>query len=149
MCCGLVNHNTRGIRPFRPHDARSVAALHISSVTTGFISTLGPGFVAQLYVLIAASPHAGVWVAEMSGRTERLDGFIAGSTSTSAMYRSVPLRGWLRLLFFALPHVANPSMLRKAWETLLYGTRTDPDLAKGAQCGPTAELLSIAVAESA
>lgn len=121
-----------GIRPGEAEDARFLAALHASSISTGFLPKLGLRFLTVLYRSLIQDHHGVVLVAEdASGPV----GFVAGVASTSAFYREFLRSHGLRALLAAGPRLLRPSVIRRAVESLRYGG----DEATGA------ELLSMAV----
>lgn len=121
-----------------PEHAQEVAKLHISSINTGFISSLGVDFVAALYEAIAES-RCGFGVVACKG--DKVIAFVAFSTSTSALYRSVLLRRGFRFGMQLITRLLSPKAMKRIFETLFYPSRTKKlNL-------PSAELLSIVVAE--
>ncbi len=144
-------------RPGRPEDARRVAELHAGQISTGFLSFLGPRFLARLYRRMVRSPHAFVLVAETSGgpATGEQDpagrdpggtlgrreaspvlGFVAGATDLAALYRSFLVRDGVPAALAVAPRLALS--WRRALETLRHG-QGGPGTARGT------ELLAIAV----
>lgn len=121
----------------RRSDCRQAGRLHAESIRTGFLSSLGPGFLGRLYMALAESPHSGVFVARDDHG--RVVGFVAGTRDTAATYRSF-LRSRHALLagVAALRALVRPSTWIKVIETLRYGGDTH---------GPPAELLAMAVVE--
>jgi ribosomal protein S18 acetylase RimI-like enzyme len=76
-------------------------------------------------------------------------GFAACSLDTAAMYRHILLRRGVLFFFLLLPWAFSFENLKFIFETLFYpqkGNKTKPDR-KGADAGPCAELLSIAVSD--
>lgn len=124
------------IRNMRLDECAVVGKLHREQLDQAFLSTLGIGFLTQLYRGIAASEHGIVLVA--TDETDRIVGFVSGSTNTKQLYRSVLLRrGWIMALLL-LPQVVRPSVIKRVWQSLRYPTTHQDTL-------PEAELLSIAV----
>jgi ribosomal protein S18 acetylase RimI-like enzyme len=120
------------VRPGRPEDAEAVAALHARLITEGFLSSLGPRFLARLYRRIARTEDCFILVAEEGGAPV---GFIAGSLALSRLYRSFLLRDGVAA-FLSAP-VRLTSALPRVLETLRHGGH-----------GPAvsgAELLAVAV----
>jgi ribosomal protein S18 acetylase RimI-like enzyme len=136
------------ILPFAPSHAPAVARLHQQAIRTGFLSRLGPGFLAELYKSIGRSPYSRIFVA-VDQNLQKVAGFAACSLNTAAMYRHILLRrGWL-FFFLLLPMIFYPGNLKFIIETLFYpkkGNKIKPDR-NGADAGPCAELLSIAVSD--
>lgn len=122
------------IRHATPADAAIVARLHADSIDTGFLRTLGVGFLRHLYesmlryqgatVLVATDPYGPV-------------AFVAGVEDVGAFYGHFartkgPIAG-----ISATPRLIRPSAWRKIWETARYD---------GDHQETGAELLSMAVA---
>lgn len=125
----------------RPHDVDAIARLHVSGIATGFLSTLGVRFLAELYTGMLESDRCGVWVARSGGRVV---GFVAGADDTSAFYREfLRSRRSLSAGVYAAFRIADPRSWRGVVETLRHGIGSDP--AGGDTAG---ELLSIAVLPS-
>jgi len=126
------------IKQLAPEDALQVARLHMSGIKTGFISSLGVDFVAALYKAIARSRY-GFGVAACEG--DKIIAFVAFSTSTGALYRSVLLRSGFRFGLQLITKLLSPKAMKRIFETLFYPGRTRKLKL------PPAELLSIVVAE--
>jgi ribosomal protein S18 acetylase RimI-like enzyme len=116
-------------------DARRVAELHAAELPEGFLSSLGTGFLRRLYARAGRSAHAFVLVAETRGQ---VNGFVAATEATGALYREFLLRDGIVAGLAATPAVLRSP--RRTWETLRYGA--------GAPDGPRAEILAIAVDSS-
>lgn len=121
------------IRPARPSDLPTVAALHTEGIDTGFLTRLGPRLLRVLYRSLT-SYRDGILLVADDGCGPR--GFVAGVTSTPRFYRYFVTRWGVRALIAAFPWLFRPEVLRRAWETLRYP----------GQGGVDAELLSMAVA---
>ena len=122
------------IRSARTTDVLTIAELHRRMIPTGFLSTLGPGFLALLYRALIQSRDACLMVAEADGVVL---GFIAGVTNTGGFYREFLRRHALQAVWTMAPSLLRPRSLVRILETLRQGTT-------GA--GVDAELLSMAVA---
>ncbi len=122
------------IRQAVPADARFCARLHRTAIHTGFLSSLGDGFLTVLYRALIADPDAVVLVAEdESGPI----GFVTGIVDTGAFYRRFVKRSALEAGLRAAPRLIRPSALRKVVETARYGGED--------HVGVEAELLSMAL----
>lgn len=121
-------------RPAQSGDAAVIARLHAVSITTGFLSTLGPVFLEQLYRAMIDYHDSEVIVAE-----DRYGpvGFVAGMPDVAAFYKSFVARNGARAGIAASGALLKPSSWRKAWETARYD---------GGHQGTSAELLSMAIA---
>jgi ribosomal protein S18 acetylase RimI-like enzyme len=121
----------------RPEQAWQVAELHISGIATGFISSLGTGFVRVLYETIAESRFGFGLVAEIKGRVV---GFVVFTPDINKLYKSVIFKRGLYFVFLLAGKMFSISRIKKVFETIFYPSRVnDLDV-------PDAELLSIVVA---
>jgi ribosomal protein S18 acetylase RimI-like enzyme len=115
-------------------DAAATARLHAGRISDGFLSFLGPSFLAHLYRRIGRTPTSFLVVADASGQVV---GFIAGSADVGALYRSFVFRDGIIAGLAAAPRLVRG--WRRVLETLRHGS------ADGAGTGRGTELLAIAV----
>ncbi len=128
------------IRAMQAGDATAIARLHAATITQGFLTRLGPRFLRQVYLGVAADPTSRVWVA--AGGSEVL-GFLAYAVDVGAMYRRILRSRMLRLGWASLPYTLNPWVVREVLDTLRYPHKqTDAQL-------PPAEILSVGVSPAA
>jgi len=114
-----------------------VAAFHIEGISTGFISSLGIGFVAALYEAIAEDEHSFGFVALEDGEVL---GFVAFSTNLSKLYKYVALKKGFKFAFILTRKMTSLKVFKKIWSNIFYpGKMKSLDL-------PDAELLSIVIA---
>ena len=133
--------------PLSKDDAQAVARLHRENITTGFLSRLGPGFLAALYRSIGRSPYSRIFVA-VDQDLQKVAGFAACSLNTAAMYRHILLRRSVLFFFLLLPRAFSPENLKFIRETLFYPQKEKKKArARNGNAGPQAELLSIAVSD--
>jgi len=118
-------------------DRRALADLHMRGISSGFLSSLGRGFLTVLYSALIADPHSAVFVAENDGTVV---GFVAGTTDTGAFYRRFGRRYAISAGVRVLPRV-RPGLIRRVRETRDYGLDGHEDV--------SAELLAMAVAPAA
>jgi glycosyltransferase involved in cell wall biosynthesis/ribosomal protein S18 acetylase RimI-like enzyme len=118
-------------------DRRALADLHVRGIASGFLSSLGRGFLAILYSALIVDPHSAVFVAENDGNVV---GFVAGTTDTVAFYRRFGRRHAISAGVRVLPRL-RPGLIRRVRETRSYGL-------DGHETVP-AELLSMSVAPAA
>lgn len=124
-----------------PFVYRQVAQLHIACIDRGFLSTLGPGFLALMYQAIDETEGAVLLVE--TDDTGRVTGFVTGGTGMGAIYRRM-LRRWPRLIATLAPSLINPRKVKRILEILRHSRGGD------APAGlPDHELLSIAVSRDA
>ncbi len=126
--------------PIAYENTREIAAIHISGIRTGFISSLGIGFVTALYQAITESKSSFGFVAEEKGKVL---GFVTYSTNLGGLYRYVILNNGWRFVRLLCVRGFSFRTIKMIFETLFYPGRT-----KRMRL-PSAELLSIAVAEEA
>lgn len=121
------------IRLATTRDAAIIARLHADNIDTGFLRTLGVGFLRHLYqamlryegatVIVATDPYGPV-------------AFVAGVTDVGAFYRHFAISKGIAGGLSAVPRLIRPSAWRKIWETATYD---------GDHQETGAELLSMAV----
>jgi ribosomal protein S18 acetylase RimI-like enzyme len=142
MSDGLRPDGTSGmtVRFATEADAGAVAALHADRITDGFLTTLGPAFLARLYRRIARSSRAFIVVMDDPGSSDergRICGFVAVADDTGALYREFLLHDAPAAAVTAVGGIVRAPTA--VWETLRYGLR-------GGEHAPGAEVLSTAVA---
>lgn len=116
---------------------REVALLHAEAIDRGFLSSLGPRFLAEMYRAIDESPGAFLLVEQRGGRVA---GFIAGSCDLASVHRRL-LRRPIQLATALAPVLLHPRKLVGLFEALRAGTAVTEAL-------PRAELLSLAVSRA-
>lgn len=121
------------VRRAVPGDAAVIARLHADGIASGFLRTLGPGFLEQLYIAMIGHPGSIVLVAQDPYAPV---GFVAGIPDVGAFYRSFAVKRGARAGLAATRALLKPSSWRKAFETATYDV--------GHQ-DTAAELLSMAV----
>lgn len=124
------------IRPAMTDDARAIANLHLETIDTGFLSSLGSSFLTLLYRSLVTSDSGVVGVAADEDGT--VVGFIASAVDTGAFYREFLRRHLVEAVWRLIPALFRPGTWRRIWETLRYGTVEHSDV--------SAELLSLAIA---
>ena len=133
----MVPEESIEIRPAARGDLPAIAELHKRMIGSGFLSTLGSGFLALLYRAMLDSPECRVFVAVSEGDVV---GFIAGARDTGRFYRQFIRRHFIEAAWRVLSSLLRRGALRRVYEILRYGD-TEPRAA--------AELLSMAVAPRA
>ena len=97
-----------------PEHACQLAKLHISGISTGFISSLGLDFVTALYETIAESSTSFGFIAEKNGKVV---GFVAFTSNLHNLYKSVILKKGVHFAvllagkLFSLKSIKNLSSL--------------------------------------
>ena len=134
----MVPEESIEIRPAARQDLPAIAELHKRMISSGFLSTLGSGFLSLLYRAMLDSPECRVFVAVSEG--DVVVGFIAGARDTGSFYRQFIRRHFIEAAWRVLSSLLRRGALRRVYEILRYGD-TEPRAA--------AELLSMAVAPRA
>ncbi|HVM63690.1 MAG TPA: GNAT family N-acetyltransferase [Acidimicrobiales bacterium] len=133
------------VRPGGTGDGAFVAGLHAAGIADGFLSGLGPRFLAVLYRRIALDRDSFLLVAEDDAATRV--GFVAGTCGVGRLYRSFLLHDGVRAA------AAAPVRLARSWrhalETLRYGSGEDVSEAATPAGASEVELLSVAVVPAA
>lgn len=111
----------------------------METIDTGFLSSLGMGFLRLLYRALIQSHAGAVIVADAGGVVV---GFVAGTIDTGAFYREFLRRNLLQAGLHLFPALGGVSTWRRVRETARYGRSPEGT-------GVDAELLSMAVAPSA
>lgn len=127
---------------------RQIAAIHVSSIKTGFLSILGNAFLSSLYKAIDRCPYSILIIKKNAEGT--IIGFITGTASVKKMYQWIIFHKGLSFFLQLIPLAFKPSFLKRIIETLLYSQRQTADTAQVVSLSQgTAELLSMAVIEEA
>lgn len=120
----------------KSNHAAQAAGLHISGISTGFISSLGQDFVTALYQVIAEDKNSFGFV---SVEDEKVIGFVVFSTNLSDLYKSVILKKGFKFFLILARKMTSLFVLKKLWHNIVY-----PSKMKKINL-PDAELLSIVV----
>lgn len=120
--------------------AQAAAELHKNAIGTGFLSSLGPAFLCQLYRAIPSCSAGFGFVWE--NPDGQILGFIACAESTGRLYKQSILRRGIPMALPLARFLFRPSVIRKLIQTLRYPSQVGEDL-------PLAEVLSIAVSPDA
>jgi len=117
--------------------ASQIAGLHISGISTGFISSLRSGFVSVLYEAIAEDENSFGFVALDD---DEVLGFVAFTTNLSKLYKYVALKKGFKFAFILARKMTSWKFFKKICGNIFYpGKMKSLDL-------PDAELLSIVIA---
>jgi ribosomal protein S18 acetylase RimI-like enzyme len=126
------------LRPAGPKDVPGIVSVHMASFQQFFLTFLGPGFLARLYLEILREPGAVFLVATEGGG--RVVGFAAGVSDLPAFYQRAARTKWFTFGMASVrAAIFHPSIIPRLWRALRAS-----DHAKGASC--PASLMSIAVA---
>ena len=131
---------TDSIKAMGKEHAAGVAELHRVGIDTGFLSSLGPMFLRQLYRSVPSCPAGFGYVSqEAQGPVQ---GFIACAESTGRLYKQSMLRRGLLMAFPLMRFMFRPSVIKRMYHTWRYPSQVGDDL-------PAAEVLSIVVSSDA
>jgi ribosomal protein S18 acetylase RimI-like enzyme len=125
------------VRPATDADLGTVAHLHRTRISEGFLSYLGEPFLRRLYRRVLRSTGGFVLVADTDDT--RVAGFAAGAADLGRLYRSFVLRDGVVAGSRAAPRILRS--LPRVLETLRYPS--------GGDGLPTAEILAVAVSTAA
>jgi ribosomal protein S18 acetylase RimI-like enzyme len=128
------------VKPMCKEHAAAVAELHRLGISSGFLSSLGPMFLRQLYKAIPTCPAGFGYVWEESDG--RVLGFIACAESTGRIYKQSLLRRGIMMAFPLLRFLIRPAVIKRMYHTWRYPSQVGDDL-------PAAEVLSIVVSQDA
>jgi len=103
-------------------DFQRIAFLHKQAITGGFLASLHPKILIQLYRTMAMSQHSILWVAKDD--KDEIQGFIAISFSTSKLYREFLLKKSLLVLPYLITKIVSIEFVRKIYEVLVYPVKT-------------------------
>ena len=126
--------------PLAKRHARQVADLHIEGIHTGFLSSLGTGFLKQIYKALPGCRSGFGYVWEDPDGS--VVGFVACAESTGRLYKQSLRRRGVLMMLPLLRFMFRWSVIKRLWQTLRYPADVGNDV-------PEAELLSIAVDASA
>lgn len=122
--------------PLKPEHACQVAKLHKEGIATGFLSSLGEDFLADLYQAISQSPDGFGFVVQIDNKVE---GFVSFCTNLKKLYKQIYRKKGLKFLLVLAPKLFSIQTVRKIIQTMFYPQKTKKlNL-------PDAELLSIVV----
>ena len=121
-----------------PEHAIEVARLHISGISSGFISSLGLDFVKTLYEAMAQSDHSFGYVVKQNGKVV---GFASFTTDLKQLYNSVMRKNRIKFAFLLAGRIFSLRILKKIFETLFYPKRIEK------MNLPSAEFLSMVISE--
>jgi ribosomal protein S18 acetylase RimI-like enzyme len=128
------------IKPLEKRHASAVARLHRIGIDSGFLSSLGPMFLRQLYKAVPSCPSGFGYVWEEPDG--QVLGFIACAESTGRLYKQSLLRRGVLMAFPLLRFIVRPSIIKRMYHTLRYPSQVGEDL-------PAAEVLSVVVSSHA
>lgn len=128
------------IEPMTPespsHYFAQLAEIHRTEIQGGFLSTLGPRFLQNLYREISRSQDAFLLVAR---RNDTVAGFICGTDNLRRVYRQYLWHRGLKDVWTVLPRLVTPKRISSAIETLMYPKGNSQDEL------PDAELMNFCV----
>jgi ribosomal protein S18 acetylase RimI-like enzyme len=131
---------TEKVKRWKSSDYRKVAQIHLTCIDLGFLSSLGPRFLALLYESIDADEKS---ILILEKQQDKVIGFVAGGRSMKSIYRKL-LISFPRLFIALAPAMFNPMSLKRIFDLMYFGRSKKP-----LPSCPEAELFSIAVIDSA
>lgn len=116
-------------------DIGKVAELHREYLDSGFLSSLGEGFLSLLYETIRESSHGNLIIYKEKNSVE---GFVSGTTDIGRLYTDFFKKNLVKGIIQILPYLLSLRIIKKIFETLFYPVKKIKEI-------PRAELLSIVV----
>jgi hypothetical protein len=113
------------IRPMTRRDIIRIAHLHYLAMGNSLWAKLGERFLREIYRGLLSNQYFLGFVYVESGQIE---GFIAGSTDTSAMMRGVFITRAPRLTIAALLGLRDPTVAKQLLQTLRYFSQSSQEL---------------------
>ena len=128
------------ITSIQKQNANQLATLHISGIPTGFISSLGQGFVTALYEAISEDENS---FGLVSVEDDKILGFVAFSSNLGKLYKYIALKKAFKFGFVLAKRMLSLAVVKKVIDNVFYPHELRKmDL-------PDAELLSIVVSPEA
>jgi len=123
----------------RLKDASSLAILHYHTLTEGFLSRLGTGFLRSLYTFLIKHEIVLVYIEE-----GKVIGFVSCSVNTEGMMKRFLLKSPSGIGSILWNLFKNPMLIKSLFETFLAPSKSNNTERSGVQL-PQTELLSISV----
>ena len=123
---------------FTRDEIRQAIRIQIQELPQGFLSSLGEKPLELIFAHVASS-RWGVFVIAVDAEKEEVIGYVFGSLDTSRLYKEFLLKKTIVALVNFLPRMLSFERLWKAFETLLYPTKSETIPL------PKPELLDLAV----
>lgn len=120
--------------------------LHLRLFPSGFLPSLGPGFLTVAFRHVVESPHGlSVVAIERNPAGERVLGYLLGATDIRSLFLEFHLRRW----YGAVPHILKQLWRPRVWfkilETATYPLRSGGRKRRDDQGVEEAELLNFGV----
>jgi len=123
---------------FTKEEIRQAARIQIEELNEGFLSSFGEKALTVIFSHIAQSTW-GVLVIAVDSELRNVVGYVFGTLNTGSLYKEFLLKKTPAAIFYFLPKMLSVRRIIKAFETLIYPSKSPaPDL-------PDAELLDLAV----
>ena len=129
--------STVSVRKAFPADSAAIAALHLSEIPWGLLTSMGSAFVIAFYRTLLTSDVGFGFLAERDGRVL---GYATGIAHWGRFYRAFVVRNW---------RLAAGSLIRQAFDLGRWRRLIETSRYVATSTLPDAELLSIAVRSEA
>ena len=124
------------IKKAKKNEAKKIAQIHRESINTGFLSTFGDKFLIKLYEFIISTDYC---ICYIYRRGNIPVGFICISLNSKKMYNDFLKKNFYLAMAVFAKNIFSINRLAKIFDHLFYNSKK--------KSLPTAELLSVAVAE--
>lgn len=126
------------IRPALKTDSFSLAKLHLETLATSFLASLGLHFLRNLYTFLIQKERVWVYV-----ENNEVTGFVSFSENSSGMMKRFLFNSHFCIILLVLITIVQPANLKRLVETFQAPFKSKK--AKNLISLPSAELLSISV----
>ena len=138
MTAPINKSKTNMIRPAQKTDSLSLAKLHLETLTSSFLASLGISFLDQLYVFLIRNEK--VWVYE---ENNEIKGFVSYSGNSSGMMKRFIIHCPGCLMLLAIKTLTKPALIGRFLETFRAPSKSQDN--NHSIFLPSGELLSISV----
>ena len=131
------------VTQFTTDELRQAARIQMQELPQGFLSSLGEKPLELIFSHVATS-RRGILVLATESEKNQVVGYVFGATHTGQLYKEFLLKRTIPALAYFLPKLLSWQRIRKAFETLLYPAKKQPQ--QSGEVKP--ELLDLAVTEA-
>ena len=123
-------------------EIKAAVRIQLQELNEGFLSSLGEKPLTLIFSFAASNP-SGVLVLAKNSETDKVIGYVLGSTNTRRFYKEFLVKRFVPAVVYFLPRMLSLAKIKKGFETLLYPMRKKEKNIQEKKCD--AELLDLAV----
>jgi len=123
-------------------EIKAAVRIQLQELNEGFLSSLGEKPLTLIFSFAASNP-SGVLVLAKNSETDKVIGYVLGSTNTRRFYKEFLVKRFVPAVVYFLPRMLSLAKIKKGFETLLYPMRKKEENTQEKKCD--AELLDLAV----